>query len=149
MISLMSSKSLSRSRLTNAPLPRVGCTFDFVEELMNVYKETHCVSSMNSSVSWVTIHIFMPKDLTTQFWFYLNGSVFSSFINESLLDSHGLDNVITQIVEPSKAHKYSEQSTKLVWSVNNPLTVRLVCTKLPYQSIYGMPLEWNLEATDN
>jgi hypothetical protein len=27
--------------------------------------------------------------------------------------------------------------TKLVGSVNDPLTVQLVCTKIPYQSIYG------------
>jgi hypothetical protein len=25
-------------------------------------------------------------------------------------------------------------------NVNDPLTVRLVCTKIPYQSIYGKPI---------
>jgi hypothetical protein len=30
--------------------------------------------------------------------------------------------------------------TKLAGSVNDPLTVRLVSTKIPYQSIYGIVL---------
>ena len=40
----------------------------------------------------------------------------------------------------SDSHK-----TKLVGSVNDPLTVRLVCTKIPYQSIYGTLLVKILE----